>query len=148
MGSSGENPIARHNTWLNNSHIPIGDRSVHEHFCLSKIIAAATETDQLNLPALKSFELIGRRLQLIESAHMYNPTSPDYSAGEDFMGWGPQRGSALVAPQLRWHVADKAKDRAAVLKEMRKHQEELRLRRPNPKGSSKGKAKTGEAEPQ
>ena len=65
------------------------------------------------------------------------------------MGWGPQRGGALVAPQLTKFVATKAKEKAEVLKEQRKFQEEMRLRRPPklPKGGAKGDGKGKDKQP-
>ena len=150
LAQGSEGPAPRHFNWISQSGVPGGDRSVHEHFCLSKILEVGAEVDQLNLPSLVSFELIGRRLMLIESAHQYNPSNPDYSTAEDYMGWGVQKGAALIAPHLKRHVADRARERASILKETRKHQEELRLRRParksdHPKGKG-GKGKGEEAE--
>eukprot|EP00959_Pyramimonas_sp_CCMP1952_P229946 4807672-Pyramimonas_sp.AAC.1 len=62
---------------------------------------------------------------LIEQAHLNSPGSPDYTGADDFMGWGPGRGRALVAPTLVRHAAEKARDKASVYKELRKHNEEL-----------------------
>ncbi len=111
----------------------------------------ACEVDQLNLATLLSFEVLVRRAQLIEQAHVASPSNPDYTNSDFFMGWGAQRGGALVAPQLYKHVATKAKEKAAVMKETRKHQEELALRRKQgqggQKGDSKGKGKGAEAAP-
>ena len=53
------------------------------------------------------------------------------------MGWGVQKGGALVAPRLSRHTAAKAAERSALLKEKRKFAEEMRLRRPV-KGNGKG----------
>ena len=152
MVSGGEGPISRHFTWLSNAGIPHGDRSVHEHFCIAKVFEAGAEVDQLNLPSLKSFELLAKRMQCIEAAHMHSPSNPDYSMSEDIMGWGPQRGAALVAPSTLKYASDKARDRAAILKEGRKLAEELKLRKSplkapkGPKGGHKGDSKGHGAE--
>ena len=140
VASCSEGPVARHHTWVSNSGIPSGDRSIHEHFVASKILEVAATLDQLNIVSLTCFELLVRRVQLIEQAHVHSPSNPDYTSSEDFMGWGPQRGGALVAPHLRRHVAERARDRAAWMKETRKANEEAQLRRPG-KGSGKGKDK-------
>ena len=85
---------------------------------------------------------------MIEAAHAVNAANPDYTNAEDFMGWGTQRGGALVNPALQKHVAERARERTAVLKETRKYQEERRLVQPKfqakgdpkaPKGLGKGK---------
>ncbi|CAK0792456.1 unnamed protein product, partial [Prorocentrum cordatum] len=125
----------RHYNWAHQLNSG-GDRSVHEHFCTMKVLELAAEVDQLNIPTLVSLEALGRRAVLIEQAHLNSPGSPDYTGAGDFMGWGPGRGRALVAPTLVKHVAEKARDKASVYKELRKHNEELRLRKP-PKGHSR-----------
>ena len=128
-------PVQRHYNWAHQLSSG-GDRSVHEHFCIMKVLELAAEVDQLNIPTLVSLEALGRRAMLIERAHLNSPGSPDYTGADDFMGWGPGRGKALVAPTLVKHVAEKARDKASVYKELRKHNEELRLRRP-PRGPKK-----------
>ena len=55
------------------------------------------------------------------------------------MGWGVARGTALVAPHLRRHVADRARERASVMKELRKQKEETRLRPSGRGGKTDGK---------
>lgn len=87
-----------------------------------------------------SFEVLGRRLQFIEQAQAYSGSNPDYAHGDDCMGWGTGLGRAMVAPRLRRFVADRARERATVLKEMRQQKEEQRLRKPEggKKGGGKG----------
>jgi hypothetical protein len=136
---TGMGPVARSRAWAHENGLACSDRSVHEHHVLMKVIQVAAERDQLNLMCLESFELLIRRAQVIEAAHSLNAASPDYSHAEDMMGWGVQRGGALVAPTLSRHTAAKAAERSCLLKEKRKHAEEMRLRKP-PKGSAKGTA--------
>ena len=65
------------------------------------------------------------------------------------MGWGPQRGAALVAPATLRHTAGIAKERAEIMKERRKLGEDLKLRaapRKTPKGQ-KGGGKGAGSEP-
>eukprot|EP00973_Karenia_brevis_P018265 2507859-Karenia_brevis.AAC.1 len=66
-----------------------------------------------------------RRAQLIEQAHSVNPSNPDYTQSEYFMGWGTQRGGALVAPVLSKMAAQKTNEKMALLKEQRKYAEEM-----------------------
>ena len=108
-----------------------------------KVLQVAAEKDQLNLPCLECFELLVRRAQVIESAHSFNASNPDYSHAEDMMGWGVQEGGALVAPTLTRHAAARAAERTVILKEKREFAEEMRLRRPGGKGAEKGKAAAG-----
>ena len=96
-----------------------------------------------------TFEILCRRAQLIEAAHSFSPSNPDYSGAEDFMGWGVQRGGALVAPALSRMAAGKASERSSIMKEKRKLMEETRLRRPasawppNPKAKAYGEDPDG-----
>jgi hypothetical protein len=113
-----------------------------------KAIEAAACKDQLNLPSLHCVEILLRRAQLIESAHAINPSNPDYSNAEVFMGWGVQRGGALVAPQLSKHAAQKVGERATFMKEQRRYMEEMRLKKPTnrpspPNANPKAKGKKG-----
>lgn len=97
----------------------------------------------MNVATLVSLEALGPRPQLIEQTHTYSGSNPDYSHAEDFMGWGAGRGRALVAPRLRWHVVDRARERASVLEEMRKQKGGQRLREPD--GGKRGGEGDGQA---
>eukprot|EP00959_Pyramimonas_sp_CCMP1952_P202537 4235484-Pyramimonas_sp.AAC.1 len=89
---------------------------MHEHFALSQVLSAAACHDQLNVLALKSIEMVVRRLQLIRSAYSQSASAPDFSGADHFMGWGPASASASVAPELAAHVATKFRGEAAILK--------------------------------
>lgn len=95
---AGETPTTRHRTWVQAAGVPPGDRSAHEHYCISRVLEYACEIDQVNLMMMISSEALGRRLQFIEQAHAYAGSSTDYSHGDDFMGWGTRGGRAMVAP--------------------------------------------------
>jgi hypothetical protein len=147
--STGLDPVARSRAWSVDSHIPSGDRSVHEHFVISKVLDTAARIDQINLKTLVCFELLIRRAQVIENAHALNPSNPEYGPADDLMGWGVQRGGALVAPSLSKHAAAKATERYSVIREQRKFAEEMRLKkvpaRQPGKGSGKGNAEAAAA---
>ena len=120
---SAPTPIARHHRWLRDADIPGSDRSRFEHSILSDILDKAVSYDALQVSNLASFEILSRRLQHIEMAHLENPQAPDYSGSEFFMGSSERRGGALVAPGLARHVASRLSDDAAVAKEQRKARE-------------------------
>eukprot|EP00974_Lingulodinium_polyedra_P058546 5637778-Lingulodinium_polyedra.AAC.1 len=69
--------------------------------------------DGLNVPNLGSLEVLIRRLQLLESAHLDDPRAPNYEGGDWFLGHGDHPGGALIAPDLRAHVASRLKDDAS-----------------------------------
>eukprot|EP00959_Pyramimonas_sp_CCMP1952_P167622 3503255-Pyramimonas_sp.AAC.1 len=52
IARSGEGgPVQRHYNWAHQLNSG-GDRSVHEHFCIMKVLELAAEVDQLNIPTL------------------------------------------------------------------------------------------------
>ena len=145
---TGGSALVRHHRWVSEGGIPRGDRAVHEHEVLSRIVDAAVLYDSVNAANLLSIEVMIRRMQLIEAAHLSDPHAPDYGGSEHFLGHGEQTGGALVAPTLRNHVASKLKDEAAIHKERRTAREERRLGRGGGqnKGGDKGRGRgTGAA---
>ena len=134
---SGGTALTRHHRWVSEGGIPRGDRAVHEHEVLSRVVDATVLFDSLNASNLLSFEVVCRRLQLIEAAHLGDPTAPDYGGSEHFLGHGEQAGGALVAPTLRSHVAAKLKDEAAIQREKRTAREERTL------GKGRGRGRGG-----
>ncbi len=120
---SAPSPVSRHHRWLRDAEIPATDRSRWEHQVLSEILEKAVEYDALQVSNLASFEVLSRRVQHIEQAHIDCPTAPDYAGGEFFMGSCERKGGALVAPNLALHVAGKFRDDASIQKEQRKARE-------------------------
>ena len=124
---AGTSPMARHNKWINESGVSLGDRSVYEHEILSEAIEMLVCFDQVQVCNLAGCELLIRRLQLIEEAHVLSPGAPSYEGSEHWLGTGRRKGGVLVAPALAKHVAEKVRDEHAVAKERRKAREERRL---------------------
>ena len=119
LARSGSLPTGRSKTWSMDT-LHGGDRTAHEHYVLSKVLELAAGVDQLNLFTLVCFEVVCRGLQLIEHAYASKPANPDYSMSGFFIGFSSARSGALVAPAVSKHAAEKAKERAATLKESRK----------------------------
>ncbi|CAK9028293.1 unnamed protein product, partial [Durusdinium trenchii] len=65
-------------------------------------------------------ELVARRLQVIREAHRISPSAPDYTAADDFMGWGWKKSSQGIDSALSAHVATELKNEASIAKEARK----------------------------
>ena len=119
-------PVARHHRWLRDADIPGTDRARFEHHILSEILERAVEYDGLQVSNLASFEMLSRRLQHIEQAHVENSQAPDYSGAEHFLGSSEKKGGALIAPGLSLHVATRFRDEASIAKEQRKARESRR----------------------
>ena len=147
--SHGGSALAAHDRWVARTSLPAGDRSLHEHECLARILDAALTIDQINAPALLCMEFVVRRASLIREAHRLSPSSPDYSMADHWMGWGQSRGGG-VAPDLTRYVAEQLRDEASVAKEARKAREEQKLRK-NPKAKSSpkggGRGRGGKGDP-
>ena len=142
MVKTGGGPIARSVRWAREAEVPSGDRSRHEHAILSRILEYGVTYDMLNVANLASFEVVARRLQLIEEAHVDNPGAPQYISSEHYMGVRERKGGALLAPSLSLHVAGRMRDEAAIAKERRKANESRPESRvlPGPKHPPKPKA--------
>ncbi|CAK0859946.1 unnamed protein product [Prorocentrum cordatum] len=117
--------------------LPDGDRSIHKHGAICRVLDSMISVDQLSAPALQSAELLCRYLQLIEDARAVSPSAPVYLAADECVGWSARRGGSAVAPQLQEHVAANLRDKAAGFKGAGKAKEELKLRR-GPIGGGKG----------
>jgi len=119
------------------SKINDADRSGHEDAILAQAIQLAVEYDQLNIVNLASFELLMRRRQLITEAHRLNPSAPDYSGSEHYMGVSDSVGGGIVMPALAAHVAERLAASSKVRKERRliaEEQREANKKKPNGKG--------------
>jgi len=123
--------------WVDSVGIPRGDRSIFEMEVIGEALHAFTSIDQLNVGNLVGISILLRRRAVIIEAHRLAPANPDYSASEVMMGLGPRRGNAEVAESLQSYTAGVLRDRAAVSKEKRKAQEEMKNRldkKPPPAG--------------
>ena len=98
----------------------------HEHGLLCDVLQTAMTYDQLEVSSLCCFELVARRLQLLEEAYSASPKAPRFDGQSHFMGQG--RKQVAIAPALTAHVAGELRDEAAVAKERRKAREEHALR--------------------
>lgn len=135
-------PITDHERWIRSSEISKKDRSIYEMEVISKVIEAMVMVDQLNVPNLKSGELLLRRWQLIKEVHRLSPQAPDYSASDFFMGWEQESG---VQQSLSKYVADQLKDQAAIAKESRKAKEEAMKQAGGGKGKGRGRGQDAPA---
>eukprot|EP00971_Amphidinium_carterae_P319060 6342030-Amphidinium_carterae.1 len=70
-------PVSHHERWLRMSKVAEGDRSVHEHEVLLRILGDGDA-----------------HIQLIKQAHSVSGVSPDYSSSELFLGLGQTRAGA------------------------------------------------------
>ena len=77
-------------------------------------------------------------MQDIATAHLNDPANPDYSHAEMFMGFEGGSSGVIVAPAQEKLTSERIKERSQMMKEQRKHNEELRLRRPTQKSEKGG----------
>ena len=136
MVSRGLTPVTDHEHWVRTHESLKGDRSLYEMEVLTRAIEAFATQDQINIPNSRGCELLIRRWQVIREAHRLNPSSPDYSASDIFMGWEYRRGDG-VHTELAKFVATELKDQAQIAKESRKAREEMAQKKQN-KGGGRG----------
>lgn len=96
---TGQPPLAQHRCWLRDAEIPSGDRPRYEHEVLSRILELGVEYDQLHVSNPASFEVLARRLQLIEEARQERPTAPSYDSAEVYLGVGERKGARWWRPR-------------------------------------------------
>jgi len=123
---SGGGPLRQHQNWRKDIKAEDNDRSIHEHELLALAFELGGCYDQLDISALASFEVLARRMQLIEESKTAGGSTA-YEGAKHFMGY--QRPGTLVAPELQKHVASKLQEEVSVMKERRKHTEERKLAR-------------------
>ena len=136
---SSSSPALHHNTWGFESHVSKDDRTWHEHLCLCEAIEAFACIGQLNCSSLWGFEILVRRIMLLEEAH-----APGHGGWEGAEFWqdGTRRvGGVRIAPAMQKYVASKQHERNAIQKEKRKAKEHRGPKPPtNPanKGGGRG----------
>ena len=84
------------------------DRVKYEHAHLCDMLQMAVSYDQRDVSSLGCFELLVRRLHMLEEAYGANPKAPRFDAQNHFMGQG--RKSVAVAPALVAHVVGELRD--------------------------------------
>ena len=136
MVARGLTPVTDHEHWVRTHDSLKGDRSLYEMEVLTRALEAFATQDQINIPNSRGCELLVRRWQVIREAHRLNPTSPDYSASDIFMGWEYRRGDG-VHTELAKFVAAELKDQAQIAKESRKAREEMAQKKNNKGGAER-----------
>ena len=135
MARGGGGPLQHHQRWKTNVRGDENDRSIHEHELICMAMELGGCYDQLDLGVCACFEVLGRRLQLIEESKAYGGAN-SYEGAKHFVGF--RRSGTLVAPELGRHVAAKLQEEVSIMKERRKHAEERGLTKglPPPKGGT------------
>ena len=118
-------PRNRTARFMTDAKVPEGDRVKHEHQLLMDMLEWGVVYDQLDVSALVSFELLARRVALLEEAYTSNPKAPKFDGADYFLGLG--RRNAAVAPALTKFVAESLQADAQIQKERRKAREEAAL---------------------
>ena len=134
IAKAGGGPLQHHQRWKAAVRGDEGDRSVHEHELLCLALELAGCYDQLDIGSLAAFEVLGRRLQLIEESKAAGGATA-YEGAKFFLGY--RRGGTLLAPGLGKHVAHKLQEEVSVMEERRKHLEERSLAKTQAPGHTK-----------
>jgi len=115
-----EGPVRHHQTWVTTVGVPRERAQIWEHYILSLILEWGLLFDGLRAENLLSFELLARRLALIEKAFDLNADNPDFSIGDYMLSIVPHREGALREPAMEAFVARRLQEQAFMAKELRK----------------------------
>ena len=117
MAKSGGGPLRHRQNWRTLCKADESDRAVHEHESICLALEMGGSYDQLDCGSCACFEVLARRLQLIEDARVISPTAPSYDGAEHWMGAQRRKGGSLIAPELGRCVAHQIRDKTEVSKE-------------------------------
>jgi hypothetical protein len=123
----GNSPIAYHTRWVMETGVDKKSPEALAHELGCEMIEIAHSYDQLQTSNLASFELLARWLQMIEHSVAQNPKKPDFQNQHLFLGTASRVTTGGLTNSLAKHVASRAAEEAAVLKEQRKAREERAL---------------------
>ncbi len=104
---SSRNFLTQHEDWVSRSGIRKMDRSVHEHFALSRALHFFMTYDQVQCPNLAGIETLIKRRQLIERAHHGSPDAPNYAGASYFMGVRESMDGTIIDPANEKYTADR-----------------------------------------
>jgi len=118
--------------------VPAKSAHAHELRIWAAFFELAFTIDQLNPKGLYCLELAARRYSLLQFSYESVPKggTPDFSMSDAWLGYeGLEEGTAAQTPEQRAHVAKEMEQKALILKETRKANEEMRLHaKKNPAG--------------
>jgi hypothetical protein len=107
--------------WCREKRVEATDRIYYELRTLAEAFETGGTYDQLNMPSLAAFEVLGRRWSTIIDAYGVNPSKPNFESAKFFTGKGDWTDS--VSPELRRHVAQRATAELEIEKSRQKTRE-------------------------
>ena len=94
--------------WARTKQVGVNDRVMHELNCLVDMMFYASTFDQVNAPALASFEVLARRFQTILDAYRIPGRAPNWQMARFYSG--VTAAVDAIAPELRQYGAKRAKE--------------------------------------
>ena len=131
------NPTSYHAEWIRLSGVNQNSAIAYEHKNAMEMLRMATSMDQVDISNLASFEMLSRRVVMLEMAVARDPRDPDFSGLGVISDGAVGTDGAARAPRFRTWVSDRQKERANILKQSRLYKEETqneRARKRGPKG--------------
>ena len=131
-------PSQWHKSWRHILKVQIPDIGISEHESFYRGLECLIGDNQLKVSELGGIEILARhcqlqerryRLKLIDAESEAGKTGIDYDDAIIVIGGSRDNGSAAICPALLDHVAELAKQEAAILKERRKAHKERELSR-------------------
>ena len=118
-----------HDHWVRQSGVH-GESSVSwEHKMLCAALAMAIGYDRLDVTNVASFELVARRILMIERAVRVNPKAPSFVGLHKMIEHALDEGGGVATREFTAHMATLAEAEARILKQNRLLREELEARK-------------------
>ncbi|CAK0906294.1 unnamed protein product, partial [Prorocentrum cordatum] len=111
------NPTSYHAEWIRLSGVNQNSAIAYEHKNAMEMLRVATSVDQVDISNLASFELLARRVVMLEMAVARDPRDPDFSGLGVIADGAAGTDGAARAPRFRTWVSDQQKERANILKQ-------------------------------
>ena len=130
---------------MTDAKLSYADTGASEHHSCMKILATALTFDQINVTELACMELVGRRVQMIESKYkprLLSQTPSSGASGDPFedshlyMGMNAIRGLVCLSPALETWIGQELSKESLVAKERRKAAEERSMVAPKKGGKA------------
>ena len=133
MLARGGSPTLWHAMWRQLGRLNDNEPFVMLHGALCGILETGLCYDQINAPALASFELICRQIQIAEEKYKdkFSNIGGDSSFDYHLMAGTTHRSQLCICPALTEWLAEELRKQTAVDKERRKARDERLLQKPD-----------------
>ena len=118
-------PFTYHGFWPRAAGIPGEGARAWEHRMLCQAIGVGVQYDRLDVTNVAAFELMARRLVMIERAVKVSPKAPSFTGLHRMIEHSLSEGGGVATKEFTSHMAEQAEKEARIMKQNRLLREEL-----------------------